>query len=75
MRAKGRVAVAACMKEGEKMDVCGSSLNYDGIINWRSKTDKQWLNLKRGCCWWVRKVQSESGEICKAYFASFCVFK
>ena len=22
-----------------------------------------------------RKVQSEGGEICKAYFASFCVFK
>jgi hypothetical protein len=28
------------------LDVCGS-LNYDVIIKWRSKTNKQWL-LKRG---------------------------
>ena len=73
IRAKGRVAVAACMKEGEKkwmmdlptiyyipyakssfkalttglLDVCGS-LNYDVIIKWRSKTNIQWLYLKRG---------------------------
>ena len=76
IRAKGRVAVAACMKEGRK----NVNINYAIIINWRSKTNKQWLHRKSGCCWWwgrgaKYKKRRRSGEICKAYFASFCVLK
>ena len=76
IRAKGRVAVAACMKEGGK----NVNINYAIIINWRSKTNKQWLHRKSGCCWWwgrgaKYKKRRRSGEICKAYFASFCVLK
>ena len=65
IRAKGRVAVAACMKEGEKMDFCcmktlTTGLMYAAVKTSMSQssgnlkqTNNGWLCHKRGCCWWV----------------------